>query len=371
MDFSKMKVALVTDWLTVLAGGEKVLKAVADIFPTAPIFTTVTNPAKIGEFNQREIHTSFLQKVPYFHKKHQMWLPLLPYAIESLDLKGYDLVISFSSCVAKSVITHPHQCHICYIHSPMRYVWEPYLDARINLLPKFLHPLTHALYSRLRVWDKSTSSRPDLYIANSLTTQARVRRYYEKDTKILYPPVDLSRFKLADQKADFYLAAGRMVPYKSFDLLIDTFRTLPERQLKIIGDGVDRPRLMKLAKDCPNIEFLGRVSDEVMTDTYSKAKYFLLPQMEDAGITQIEALASGTPVIAFKAGGALDVIQDQENGLFFAEQTVEALAQKIVEADQFTQWDSQKLRDSVARYDVKIFQNNFLDLAAEQIQKIV
>ncbi len=352
-----MKIALVTDWLTNLGWWEKVLKAISDIYPNAPIYTTVVNKEKIWDLKNREIRTSFLQKIPILNKKHQLLLPLLPKAIESLDLSEFDIIISFSSSIAKSVITNTNQIHICYIHSPMRYAWEPFFDKRFKKIPVILKPVVSYLLHKLRLWDKKTSDRPDLYIANSTTTQARVKKYYGLNTEVLYPPVELSNFKISN-KEDYYLWVWRMVDYKKFDLIVNTFKELKNKKLILIWNGPERKKLEEISKDCKNIKFIGRVSDKELNEYYSKAKAFILPQKEDAGIVQLEAMASGTPVLAYKAWGALDVVKEDVNWVFFVNQSVEDLIWAINKFETL-KFDSNKIRESVEKYDIKKFQERF------------
>lgn len=356
-----MKVALVTDWLTNIGGAEKVLAAIAEVFPDAPIFTTVCDTSNIGDLAKRDIHCSFLQKIPALHKKHQVLSAFLPQAIESLDLSEYDLIISFSSSVAKSVLTSPDQKHICYIHSPMRYAWEPFFDKRFEKLPRIFSPLISLILHRLRIWDKASSSRPDEYIANSSTTQKRVSRYYQKESQVLYPPVRMDKFSISKKKKDYFLGLGRMVAYKRFDLIAEAFTKMPNKKLILAGSGPEFSKVEKIAKNSPNIRLLKELSDKEVIKLYSEAQGFILPQKEDAGIVQLEAMASGTPVIAYKAGGALDVVQDGLNGVFFEAQSVENLCEAVKKSEKIS-WDSERIRESVKQYDVKEFQKRFLNI---------
>ncbi len=388
MSFKNLHIALVTDWLTNIGGAEKVLRAVSDIFPQAPIFTTVVNRGNIGELADRDIRTSVLQRIPVLNKKHQFLLPLLPKAIESLDLGGYDLVISFSSSVAKSVITTPEQMHICYIHSPMRYAWEPDFDDRFKRFPKIIKPAINLLLKKLRKWDYETRNRPDLYIANSTTTQARVKKYYGKEAEVLYPPVGVEDFQVCtpppsvlalldisphivggenEKRCDYYVGIGRMVSYKKFDLLVQTFEKLSQKKLVLIGTGSEEKELKKMAAGCANIVFKGRVSFDELKEYLSNAKALILPQKEDAGIVQLEAFASGVPVIAYKAGGVLDVLEDGKNGVFFEEQKPESLMGAIERFEEM-QWDPEVVRESVLGYDTGEFQRKFVKIIEKFIK---
>ncbi len=361
MLIDRLKIALVTDWLTNLGGAEKVVKAVSDIFPEAPIYTTVVNRKNIGDLAGKDIRTSWLQNIPIFNKKHQLLLPKLPHAIESLNLSEYDLVLSFSSCVAKSVITNEKQTHICYIHSPMRYAWEPEFDDRFKRIPKVFKPLTNHMLRKLRDWDCKTSNRPDLYIANSTTTQGRVKKYYGRDTEVLYPPVEVKNFQIADHQEDYYLCVGRMVTYKRFDLLVETFKKLPNKNLVFIGDGPEKKELERSAKGHKNIEFRGEVPFAELKKTLSQAKAFLLPQKEDAGIVQLEAFASGIPVIGYQDGGLCDVLELKKNGVFFEAQKPESVIAAI-EKFETMDWDPTQIRATAEKYDTKIFQKNFISI---------
>ncbi len=393
-NLKSLKIALVTDWLTNLGGAEKVLKAVSDIFPEAPIYTTVVNQENVGDLAKKDIRTSWLQKIPIFNKKHQLLLPKLPHAIESLDLSEYDLIISFSSCVAKSVITTPEQTHICYIHSPMRYAWEPEFDDRFKRIPRIFKPLTNRLLRKLRDWDSKTSDRPDLYIANSTTTQGRVRKYYGRDTEVLYPPVEVRDFQLFDEtlentprplihqltggvtsstsrklyKTDYFICVGRMVAYKKFDLLVKTFKKLPEKRLVFVGDGPERKDLQKLAEGGENIEFRGEVPFAELKKTLSHAKALLLPQKEDAGIVQLEAFASGIPVVGYQDGGLCDVLIEGTNGVFFSDQTPESVIQAL-EKFKKSAWDPVKIRETAQKYDTKKFQQKFMKIMEEFLNR--
>ena len=411
-DLKNLKVALVTDWLTNLGGAEKVVKVISDLFPEAPIYTTVVNRDNIGDLAKRDIRTSWLQHIPVLNKKHQFLLPLLPKAIESLDMSEYDLVISFSSAVAKSVITTPEQTHICYIHTPIRYVWEPDFDDRFRRFPKFTKPAINWLLERIKKWDYETRHRPNFYIANSTTTQARVKKYYGLDTEVLYPPVETKDFsplltkqglgEVSDQpektdnsspsstspslplsrggieKAnDYYLAIGRLVTYKKFDLLVETFKQLPNKKLFIIGSGPEEKSLKTQAQDCANIVFMGQLPFSELKAYLAGAKALLLPQKEDAGIVQLEAFASGIPVIGFKEGGLTDVLMEGVNGVFFEKQEPKSVIEAIKKFENVetgfkpvsSNWNKEKIRVTALPYDTKEFQENFVKIVEEFLKR--
>lgn len=359
-----LKVCLVTDWLTNLGGGEKVVKAISDLFPEAPIYTTVVNKKNIGGLAKRDIRTSYLQKIPGAAKRHQKLLPMLPKAMESLDVSEYDLVLSFSSAIAKSVKTHDKQLHVCYIHTPARYAWEPAFDPRVQNLPFFLKPAAKSTLKKIKKWDYETRNRPDFYIANSTTVQKRVRKYYDLDTAVLYPPVSMREFKISPvldlPEKDYYFAIGRMVPYKKFPLVAEAFAQMG-RPLIIGGDGPELARVQMIAAKAPNITVLGRISRRELVQRYRDAKALILPQEEDAGIVQLESFAAGTPVIAYNAGGVRDVLEEGVNGVFFEEQSIEGIVKGVKTFEKSEQnFSSERVSSTVEKYDVDEFQRKYL-----------
>ncbi len=367
-----LKVCLVTDWLTNLAGAEKVVHTIAELFPQAPIYTTVANFEEIkSDFpNRNRIKTSFLQKVPYFHKKHQILFPLLSKAIESHDLSKYDLILSFSSCVAKNAGRNKTGKHICYIHTPVRYGWEMSYDPRVEGLPFGIRSIAKFFLKRLKNHDYELRKNPDLYIANSSETASRVERFYDLPSKILYPPVDIKNLKFSEKKSDFFLGFGRMVVYKKFDLLVETFLKLPDKKLILAGIGPETEKLKEKVKKlgASNISFAGKVSETEKKDLFAKAKALILPQKEDAGIVQLEALASGTPVIAYQSGGVMDVLQENINGVFFEEQTVNSLISGIEKFEKISsKFEADKIRETAREFSTENFQKNYLEILEEVV----
>jgi len=334
-----MKVALIHDHLAQDGGAEKVLKVLAEMFKEAPIYTLLYEPDNVAKnFSGRQIETSIIQKLPGGVRHYKWYLYFMPLAVEFFDLRPYDLVISDSSAFSKGVITSPETTHICYCHTPTRYLWS---DAHeyLNELPynKWLKKIISLILGRLRLWDFLAAQRVDYFIANSQTVAARIKKYYRRDSTVIYPPVETERFTITDlnqqKTADRYFLAGcRLAPYKRIDLVIEAFKGLgPDYKLKIFGDGIDLPRLKKIAAASPQIEFLGRVSEEEKTRLFSGAQAFINPQEEDFGITAVEAMASGRPVIAYEKGGATETVIAGKTGLFFKEQTVAAIIQAIKE----------------------------------------
>ncbi|MEX0748534.1 MAG: glycosyltransferase [Candidatus Saccharimonadales bacterium] len=339
-----MKVALVHDWLNQKAGGaEQVLDQLATIFPEAPIYTMIYNPERFN-YPEERIRTSFLQSAPDFLKQRSRYLlPLIPSAIEAWDFSDFDVVISSSCAFSKNIITHEGTIHISYCHSPMRFAWD-YWPMYLN--EQQVGPLRRAairrMVGRLRLWDYAGAARVDHFIANSKTTQARIQKYYRRSSEIVYPPVDSTPHQ-AD-KDDYYVTLGMLTPYKKIDLAIEAFN-ISGKPLKVIGDGPDRTRLEALAAE--NIEFTGYVTEEERTHLLAKARGLIFPNIEDFGIAPVDAMAAGTAVIAYAAGGATETVIEGQTGIFFTEQTARALNEAVLKAET----QEFKLSDLHARAD--------------------
>jgi glycosyltransferase involved in cell wall biosynthesis len=357
-----MKIALVHDHLAQLGGAEKTLQALTELFPAAPLYTLLYNPKQAGHFfNLENIRPSFLQRMPGGVLKYQWYMPLMSSAIESFDLSGYDIVVSSASSFAKGVITSPQAVHICYCHTPTRYLWHysrAYLDELA--VPKFLKKIIGVYLSRVRQWDAAAAQRVDCFIANSQTTQARIKKYYRRESVVIHPPVDTHSFKLADKIENYFLTGGRLTPYKRFDLAIAAFNKL-QLPLVIFGEGPDRRRLQKLAG--PTISFVGAVSDEQKAGYFSHCRAFINPQEEDFGITQIEALASGRPVIAYNSGGAAEVLVNGQNGILFDEQTWEELADAVLRLAHTKEFNFNpaSIKQSAERFSSERFKNEITE----------
>lgn len=365
-----MKVALVADWLVTYAGAEHVLSALHALWPEAPIFTTVTKKESLGPLKGADIRPTYLQGLYRLIGKHQPLLPLMPRAIESIDLSGFDIVISSSHAVAKGVIVPPTSCHICYCHTPMRYAWEMedgYLDD-FGIRWPLRKPIKKML-SRIRRWDLSTAQRVDMFIANSSETQQRIKNTYGRESTVVSPPVSSSFFEwsvVSGQSRNYYLALGRMVPYKRFDLLIELANKL-KLPLKIGGTGSEFSALKKMAG--PTVELLGFVPDSDLPSLYAHAKALLFPQYEDAGIVPMEAMASGTPVIAYGEGGVRDVIEENITGLFVPAQSVEAFETAIRDFEH-RQFDADRIRAHARKFHEESFQKRIID-EVEKVAKNV
>lgn len=355
-----MKSAIIHEWLTSSVGGaENCLQAIHKLFPS-PIFTLIQNKKNLKDsyFENLEIHSSFIEKLPFAKTKFRNYLPLFPLAIEQFDLKTFDLVISSSHCVAKGVIIHPHQLHICYCHTPMRYAWDlmhEYLQDA-NLTKGFKAKLIKLILHYLRGWDVSSSFRVDHFIANSHFIKKRIEKFYGKKADVIYPPVDVESFFLHEKKEEYYVAAGRLVPYKKMDLIVEAFSEMPDKKLIVIGDGPERKKIEMKAKK--NIELLGYKTNEELKYYIQRAKGFVFGALEDFGIVPIEAMASGTAVIAFGKGGAKETIIPYETGLFFNEQTTASI-KEAVHLFETLSWDPKKCRNQAEKFSKEKFNRQF------------
>lgn len=322
-----MKTAIVHDWLTTPGGGEKVLSAILELFPS-PLYVLLKDDEKISYFQGREIFTSFIQKMPLAKKKYRNYLPLFPLAIEQFDLSSYDMVLSSSHCVAKGVLTNSEQLHICYCHTPMRYAWDLYFDYLNEKGWKkgFVGSFAKLFLHYLRNWDVTSANRVDAFIANSKFIADRIKKIYNREAKVIYPPVDVEQFNLG-KKENFYLTASRMVPYKKIDLIVDSFAEMPDKRLIVIGDGPEMEKVKAKAKR--NVEILGYRGNSELKEYLQRAKAFVFAAVEDFGIVPVEALASGTPVIAYGRGGVKETVSEGKSGIFFKEQSKSAIIDAV------------------------------------------
>jgi glycosyltransferase involved in cell wall biosynthesis len=344
-----MKVALVHDWLTGMRGGEKVFEGITTLFPKGEIFTLVHVRGSVSSILEaRPIHTSFLQRVPGVARHYRKLLPLYPRAIESFDLSSFDLVVSSSHCAAKGVRVPPGVPHVCYCHTPMRYLWDHYSTyfgpGRARW---FVRGTMACVARRLRRWDVATSRRVDVFVANSSNVAARIRRIYDRDALVLRPWVDHAFYTPGGEVSDYFLLVSALVPYKRNEVAIEAFRGLTHRLL-VAGSGPDRERLEQGAPS--NVVFLGHVPDERLRDLYRGARALLFPTDEDFGIVPLESMACGRPVIALRRGGALETVVDGVTGTFVEEQTPEAL-RAVVRAFSAERFDPKTVRAHAVRFD--------------------
>lgn len=333
------KIAIVHDWITEYSGAEKVLEQMLNVFPDADLYSTIDFlPENLRWcIKHKKVNTTFIQKLPFAKKIYRNYFPLMPFAIEQLDLSGYDIIISSNYAVAKGVLTHSEQLHVCYCHSPVRYAWDLYhqymREANLKIrTPKGL--LAKLSLHYLRLWDVATANKVDYFVANSNFIGKRIRRVYHRFSKTIYPPVNIESFKLYTEKGDYYITASRFVPYKKIDLIVEAFADMPDKKLLVLGDGPDFKKIS--AHQAPNIQFLGYQPFENLISYIQKSKGFVFAALEDFGIAPVEAMACGTPVIAFKGGGTMETVKDGVTGIFFDKQEKESLKEAILRFEAHT-----------------------------------
>ncbi|ADQ41905.1 glycosyl transferase group 1 [Caldicellulosiruptor acetigenus I77R1B] len=359
-----MKVAIVHEWLTTLGGSEKVVLEFKKIFPEAPIYTLVFNEEKLGNyFDKNEVITSYLQHIPLAKKKHQLFLSFMPKAFERFDLREYDLILTSSSAFAKGVISSPKSIHICYCHTPPRYIWDlsyEYLKDYNFLVRWYLEKKFHYL----RMWDTLAANRVDYFIANSNYIANRIKKFYKREAKVIYPPVDVQYFTPSYEKVeDFYLIVSRLVSYKRVDLAVEVFNRI-SKKLIVIGDGPEYKKLKAMAKR--NIEFMGFQPDSVIREMYRKCKALIFPGVEDFGIVPVEVQACGRPVIAYKEGGVLETVIENKTGIFFDKQDVESLIKAIGKFEkEIDTFDSRFIRKNAERFGQERFREQIKNFIFE------
>lgn len=366
-----MKVALIHDWLPFMGGGERVLSNFVSIYPDAPIYTTICNREKMeGNLLKAKIITSYLQKKGKFIKNHRNLFPFMPTAIESFNLNDFELVLSSSSSVAKAVITKPETLHICYCHSPMRYGWEfsHEYSGKMAGASGIKAKILGYFMTAIRLWDRCSADRVDYFIANSENVANRIWKHYRRESVVIHPPVRCNLFNISSCNEEYFLIVSRLQEYKRIDLAVEAFNEngLP---LVIIGDGPEAEKLKGMAKN--NIKFLGRESDEVIKEYYQKCRALIFPGEEDFGITPLEAMASGRPVIAYGKGGVLETVINNKTGIFFYEQNIEALNKAIDKFDEMN-FSKEEIRKHAEGFDEEIFKekmNNFIKLKTLEFTK--
>ena len=355
-----MKIAIAYDYLTQMGGGERVIQALHALFPQAPIYTVVyDHKALSDDFRRMDIRTSFVDKLPLSHRKFEMYIPLYGFAMEQFDLREYDVVLSVSTMVAKGIITGPKTCHISICYTPMRWAWDLYQD--------YIQEIKHRTFLRIgfrifthyyRMWDVVSAVRVNYFIAGSRTAQQRIRKHYGRRSVVIHPPVNVDYFAPNRKPPeDFYLVVSRLVLAKRIDIAVRAFAQ-SGRPLVVIGQGERLVHLRRMAKS--NIQFLGYRSDETVRDYLARCRALIFPGQEDFGITQVEAQASGRPVVAYAAGGALETIREGETGVFFRDQTPESL-NAAVDRVETLRFDSEAIRQSSLRFGTAQFNKAVLD----------
>jgi glycosyltransferase involved in cell wall biosynthesis len=369
------RVAIVHDWLTVYGGAERVLEQMLEVFPGADLYCVCDFvPASAREFLLGKVpRTSFIQRLPGVRARYRSYLPLMPLAIEQLDVSAYDIVLSSSHAVAKGVLTGPDQLHVSYVHSPMRYAWDlqhQYLrEAGLDKGPKGW--LARWMLHRMRMWDSRTANGVDVFLANSRFIARRIRKTYRREAEVLYPPVDLDRFALRHVKEDFYVTASRLVPYKRVDAIVQAFTRIPQRRLKVVGEGPELAKIENLARGAPNIELLGYRPAAELVEFMGRARAFVFAAEEDFGIVPLEAQACGTPVIAFGKGGVLETVRGlgrvggEATGLFFDSQAPESIVRAVEEFEEAGPvFDPAACRAQAQLFSIQRFRKEFRALVA-------
>lgn len=354
-----MKICFVHDWLTTFGGAEQVLKTLLEIWPQTPVYTMIYDEKGNCKdiIHSTQVTGSFINKLPFAKRKHRAFLPLMPLAIEQLDLSDYDVIISDSHAVAKGVLTGPDQLHISYIYTPIRYAWDmqhAYLK-RADLEHGLKGYLAKSMLHYIRLWDLRTVPSVDHFLAISNFIARRVGKLYKRDATVIYPPVEIERFTSVAEKEDFYLAFSRLVPYKKMDLIVEAFTQMRDKKLVVIGDGPQMKYLKKIATD--NITLLGFQSNAVVEDYLQRAKALIFAAEEDFGIVPVEAQACGTPVIAYGKGGALETVIEGETGFFFRQQEPSALIEAVTAFETHTPLDSAKIRQNAERFSKNRFKD--------------
>ncbi len=356
-----MKTAIVHEWLVNYAGSEKCVESFTNIWPEAEIYTLVdflNDDLRDIILKGKASNTSFIQHLPYAKEKHRKYLPLFPRAIESFNLKNYDLIFSSSHSVAKGVKTRKNQLHICYCHSPMRYAWDEadYYLKGANLNSGVKGALAQMILKYLRAWDLKSAKNVNYFIANSNHISKKIKRIYNRDSDVIYPPVDIQKFSLIKEKEDFYLTASRLVPYKRIDLIVDAFAKMLDKKLVVIGSGPEKEKI--LSKATPNVDVIGYQDFESLKSYMQRAKAFVFAAEEDFGIIVVEAMACGTPVIAGNYGGTAESVIDGKTGILFKDQSVDSIISAVKRFDVISRSINYP---EIRLHSEKFSRNNFED----------
>ncbi|HEX8575649.1 MAG TPA: glycosyltransferase family 4 protein [Flavobacterium sp.] len=370
--YKNKKIAIVHEWLVDYSGSERLTEQLLNIFPDADLFAIVEFlPDNLKWFiKNKKVTTSFIQKLPFAKKKYRNYLPLMPFAIEQLDVSNYDVVISVSHAVSKGIITNVNQIHICYCCSPIRYAWDLYHQylKESKLQRGFKGFIAKSILHYIRFWDLTTTNRVDYFIAISKYIVGRINKNYRREASYIYPPVNVEDFTLHLEKSDFYFAASRLVPYKKIDLIVEAFSKMPDKKLVVIGDGPDFEKIKRLVT--PNITMLGYQPFPVLKEHLQKAKAFVFAADEDFGIIPLEAQACGTPVIAYGRGANLETVLGGITGLYFQEQTLESLISTVNKFEEVKgNFDPINIRQHAETFSIKRFQSEFKAFVEEKIDE--
>lgn len=361
-----IKIAIVHDWLVTDAGAEKVLRAILELYPDADIYSLVdflSEKNRNSIVGDREIQSSFIAKLPFAKRYFRNYLPLFPIAIEQFNLSKYDLIISSSWAFAKGVLRHSNQTHICYCHTPIRYAWDFYYEYTKDLNPIKAFFVKYFLH-KIRIWDIASVNRVDYFISNSNFIKNRIKKNYNRDSKVIYPPVDIERFRLCFSKENFYLSASRLVSYKKTKLIVEAFNQMPERELIVIGDGEEFEEIKAIAKS--NIKVLGYQPYEVLIDYMQRSKGFVFTSLEDFGIIPIEAMSCGTPVIALNDGGTKESVVDGINGVHFESQSRDDIIDAVIRFEKM-----EFNYEAISRYALNFSKENFKREFSKYIDKVL
>lgn len=358
-----------------MGGGERCIEALCDVWSEADIYTIVYRPDVFENsvISRHQVTTSFAQRLPWSTKKFRHYFMLYPYAVEQFDLRGYDVVISFSAAFSHGVLTDPDQVHICYKHTPMRYAWsgyQEYLDDS-HICRSWQRLLVKLILHRMRGWDYAAAQRPDIMLANSEEVRRRIRKYYRREAEVVNPPVAMPPKDeyVGLAKEDYYVTIGRMVSYKKMDLIVEAFGRMKDKRLVVAGAGPELPRLKQIAKGRANVEILGFVDEARKLELLGKARAFVFTAHEDFGIAPLEAQACGTPVIAYGRGGALETVVDGTTGVFFGEQTVEALQRGLKRFEKVeAMFDPAVIREHAEQFSEEVFKQQFRRIVDENIK---
>ncbi len=366
-----LKIAIIHEWFVDYSGSERVVEQLLHLYPNADLFSVIDfMPEHLRKHMlHKKATTSFIQRLPFAKKHYRNYLALMPLAIEQLDVSGYDLVISSSHAVAKGVLTHANQLHICYCHSPIRYAWDLYHQylRESGLHKGFKGFIAKMMLHYIRMWDFTTVNRVDHFIANSAYIGRRIQKVYNRESTVIYPPVDVESFTLTHQKDDFYLTASRMVPYKKMDMIVEAFAQMPDKKLVVIGDGPDFQKVK--AKAGPNVTMLGYQPFQVLKDHLQRARAFVFAAEEDFGILPVEAQACGTPVIAFGKGGASETVVDGQTGILYYHQTTSSFREAVSRFEKHSEhFLPETIRQHAERFSIGHFHRNIQNLVEDRVK---